>query len=354
LALILGLAIPASAAAATTTDPVANRSLSQAARADCSEDPASSACISEALADINAARAAEGVPAMVLPRDFASMSVPVQLLNLANLERVGRGLAPILGLSAPLNQDAQAGAAGDADPMPTHFYGTVATSNWAGGDDSALEADFDWMYDDGPGSGNLDCTSSDPSGCWGHRHDILWPFSAPITMGAGYATGRYGASMTELFVGGDTKTGPGQADAPVIRPSQTAAPPPSAGPTGSAASAPGTASRAGAERQTKVGGLTVAAGQLDLDATCGTSRASVCKVSVTVAIPGDRRAHPTASSTFSLPAGRTRLIHVPLGRIMLRLLSAHHQLSVRVVIKRTGAPRPVTLVSRTLTLRAHA
>jgi hypothetical protein len=355
VALILGLTVPASAAAATTADPAANRSLSQSARADCSADPVGTACITEALADINAAHAAEGVPAMVLPRDFASMSVPVQLLNLANLERVDRGLAPILGLSAALNQDAQAGAAQDADPMPTHFYGSVATSNWAGGDESALEADFDWMYDDGQGSGNLDCTSSDPSGCWGHRHDILWPFSAPIAMGAGYATGQYGASMTELFVGGDTKTGPGQADAPVVRPSQAAAPAPSAGPTASAASAPGSASHAGSERQTKLGGLTVAAGRLELDATCGASRASVCKVSVTVAIPGGRHAHrPSASSTFSIPAGQTRLIHIPLSRGMRRLLSAHHKLSVRVVIRRTGVPRPVTLVSRTLTAGARA
>ena len=157
---------------------------------------------------------------MVLPSNFATMSVPVQLLNLANLERVDRGLTAILGLSAALNQDADNAAAQDEDPMPTHFYGDVATSNWAGGDSSTLEADFEWMYDDGMGSGNLDCTSSNQSGCWGHRHDILWHFSAPIAMGAGYGTGQYGPSMTELFVGGDTKTAPGEPDAPVVRPSQ--------------------------------------------------------------------------------------------------------------------------------------
>jgi hypothetical protein len=29
------------------------------------------------------------------------------------------------------------------------------------------------MYDDGLGSTNVDCTSSDLKGCWGHRDNIL-------------------------------------------------------------------------------------------------------------------------------------------------------------------------------------
>ena len=47
-----------------------------------------------------------------------------------------------------------------------------------------------WLYDDGAGSGNVDCTTSHPSGCWGHRHDVLWGFAesgapAPVlVMGA--------------------------------------------------------------------------------------------------------------------------------------------------------------------------
>jgi hypothetical protein len=49
-------------------------------------------------------------------------------------------------------------------------------SNWAGGYVNVVQAYEGWMYDDGPGSGNVDCTSGDPSGCWGHRHDILWEF----------------------------------------------------------------------------------------------------------------------------------------------------------------------------------
>ena len=212
-----------STAAATPSDPAGNRSLSASTYASCAANPSSSACISSALADINAARAAEGVPAMVLPSGFRSMSVPEQLLNLANLERTDRGLVGILGLSAALNQDAQVAAAQDRDPMPAHLYGEQATSNWAGGFSSSLEADFAWMYDDGPGSGNLDCSRANQAGCWGHRHDILWPFAAPLVMGAGYATGADGPSMTELFVGGDTRTGAGQPDAPVVRPTPSGA-----------------------------------------------------------------------------------------------------------------------------------
>jgi hypothetical protein len=340
---------PASASATTSSDPAANRKLNPATYSSCSANPVSSGCISSALADINAARAAEGVPPMTLPSNFASMTVPVQLLNLANLERVDRGLAPILGLSAALNQDAQAGAAQDADPMPTHFYGNTATSNWAGGEDSTLEADFDWMYDDGLGSGNLDCTSSDQSGCWGHRHDILWAFSAPIVMGAGYATGQYGPSMTELFVGGDTKTAPGEPDAPVVRPSQPAGSAPSAGATGSAAAAASSASSSRPTPQTKVSGLRVVGGRLELNATCGVARGSVCKVTVTVAGPAGKR-RVSSSYAISVAAGQGRVIRVPLSRSLRRLLSRRHKLSVRVVIKRGNGRRAATLVSRTLTL----
>jgi hypothetical protein len=355
VALLVGLALPASASAATSADPPANRSLSRATRVDCSADPIGSACISEALADINAARAAEGVPAMVLPPDFASMSVPVQLLNLANLERVDRGLAPILGLSAALNQDAQAGAAQDADPMPTHFYGNAATSNWAGGEDSTLEADFDWMYDDGLGSGNVDCTSSDQAGCWGHRHDILWPFAAPIAMGAGSATGQYGPSMTELFVGGDTKTAAGEADAPIVRPSlvrpNPAEPAPSTGPTGSAAGAASSASSSHPRPQTNISRVRVVAGRLELSATCGARRGSVCKLSITVASAAGRSARRVGSSfAVSILAGQTRVIRVPLSRALRRLVSTRHTLSVRVLIKRCGGGRAATLVTRTLTV----
>ena len=216
IALGCGLAAmwPAASVAAAA-DPPANRMLSQATLQACRANPAGQACQTAALADLDAARAAEGIGPMQLPGDFPSLSVPAQLLVLSNLERVDRGLAPVIGLSGPLDQDALTGAQNDADPHPTTFNGNTWTANWEGGYASPFEADFVWMYDDGLGSGNIDCTAPGDSGCWGHRHDILWPLVPPVVMGAGDATGQFGASQTELFVGGDTQTGPGQSDAPL-------------------------------------------------------------------------------------------------------------------------------------------
>jgi hypothetical protein len=203
------------AAANAFTDPPANRDLSEATLRACQTGPTSAACQTAALADINAARAAEGLGPMQLPGDFGTLTVPQQLLVLSNLERVDRGLVPVLGLSGPLDQDALTGAQHDADPMPTQLNGDTWTANWEGGYPSPFEADFVWMYDDGFGSNNEDCTSPTATGCWGHRHDILWALDAPAVMGAADAQGAFGASQTELFVGGDTQTAPGQADAPL-------------------------------------------------------------------------------------------------------------------------------------------
>lgn len=335
---VLILAAPATALAGTG-DPASNRPLSSATYENCSADPSGSACISSALADINAARAAEGVKAMVLPSNFASMSIPVQLLNLANLERADRGLTPILGLSAALDRDAQTAAAQDEDPMPTNFYGNVATANWAGGYISTLEADYEWMYDDGLGSGNLDCTSSDRSGCWGHRHDILWNFSSPTAMGAGYyADGGYGPSMTELFVGGDTRTAPGQPDAPVTRPS------PSESAGGAGAHAAG-----GDHPHADVTRVAPARSAVALGARCtgtgtGTGTA-VCNLTVTIAAAAGRTGQPTRA-VVTIRAGQSRVVRITLGGAAQRLLAERHSLRVRVVVRGSGA-----LLVRTLTLR---
>ncbi len=151
---------------------------------------------------------------MQLPSDFASLTVPQQLLVVTNLERIDRGLTPVSGLAADLDAAAAQAAAADNDPMLNKFSGDALASNWMGGIGSPLFADFVWMYDDGPGSDNAACPSAGASGCWGHRHNILYRFDSPIAMGAGYdATSAYGPSLTELFIGGDTATSPGQADA---------------------------------------------------------------------------------------------------------------------------------------------
>ena len=291
IALGCGLAAmwPAAALAAAA-DPPVNRTLSQATLQACRANSGAPACVTSALADLNAARAAEGTGPMQLPGDFGTLSVPQQLLVLSNLERVDRGLAPVIGLSGPLDQDALTGAQNDADPQPTQFNGNAATSNWEGGYGSPLEADFVWMYDDGLGSGNVDCTPSDQTGCWGHRHDILWPFDAPVVMGAADAQGQFGPSQTELFVGGDRQTAPGQADAPLAPTWATIAAtlpftvaPASISLTPSATSAPVTVSVSGETMDIAAllpGG---AAGWSVTPATCAVTAGSSCTFTVATA-----------------------------------------------------------------------
>lgn len=198
----------------STADPASSSSPSQATLQACSTAPSSTDCISSALADIDTARGSEGIGPMQLPTNFASLAVPQQLLVVTDLERVARGLTPVRGLAADLDNAASQAAAADQDPMINNFNGDELASNWAGGISSTLLADFVWMYDDGPGSDNLDCRHAGDSGCWGHRHNILFQFDDPAVMGVGYeANTNEGPSLTELFIGGDTATGAGQADA---------------------------------------------------------------------------------------------------------------------------------------------
>jgi hypothetical protein len=202
---------PAHPRARVASDPVSNRSLSQATLWNCQVSPAAADCVRPVLAAIDRARAAEGIAAMRLPSGFTALSQPRQLLVIANLERSDRGLTPAIGLSRGLNQNALAAARINQDPVPNPFYGNAYGSNWAGGLGSTLAVDFLWMYDDGPGSYNIDCRSAHDAGCWGHRRNLLYPYQSPLAMGAAVI----GTSMTEVFVGADGQTGRGQADAPM-------------------------------------------------------------------------------------------------------------------------------------------
>ncbi len=72
-----------------------------------------------------------------------------------------------------------------------------------------LEALYFWMYDDGTGSANVDCTPSNQTGCWGHRENILLKLSCNVcVMGTGWDPTGYSGdpSMTELLV--DTSARP--------------------------------------------------------------------------------------------------------------------------------------------------
>lgn len=138
------------------------------------------ACTQAALAAIDNGRAAEGLPAMVLPSDWSSLTPGQQLFVATNLERTVRGLAPLSGLDPALDQASAGGAASGADPAPPAGYPyQIWASNWAGALGNPLEAIDLWMYDDGPGSANVDCPSAGAPGCWGHRDNIL--VSLPCT-----------------------------------------------------------------------------------------------------------------------------------------------------------------------------
>jgi hypothetical protein len=159
----------------------------------------SARCLKGALDDFKRARAREGLGPMTLPTNFTALSIPAQLLVLADLDRVDRGLAPVAGLSSSLQPAAQAGAEQSRDPaFPA--WTREGGSTWAS-TASSLWSEFLWMYDDGPGSGNVDCTTASDAGCYGHRHNILARYHGPILMGAG-SDPRGGA--TQLFLGSDS------------------------------------------------------------------------------------------------------------------------------------------------------
>lgn len=158
----------------------------------------SSACLSGALSDFNAARRKEGLAAMVLPSNFTSMSVPNQLFTLTNIERRDRGIPTFLLQSSTLSSIALYAANRAIDPIfPS--WAREGGSNWAS-PKNTLWADFVWMYDDGIGSGNLDCTTSNTSGCWGHRNNILGSYGWPRIMGS--ALGSTGVAT--IMLGLDT------------------------------------------------------------------------------------------------------------------------------------------------------
>jgi hypothetical protein len=153
------------------------------------------------LATIDGDRQAEGVAPMSLPTDYATLTPAEQVFVLTNLERVDRGLPPVEGLAASLDGLAQAGADSGRDPSGP-AYGSSWASTYAG-TPSVVEADTLWMYQDGFGGPNVDCTSPTAAGCWAHRAIILGSYAAPLLMGAGSGSG-----TTQLFVGGDTTDSP--------------------------------------------------------------------------------------------------------------------------------------------------
>ncbi|MGO9344735.1 MAG: hypothetical protein ACLP6E_19785 [Acidimicrobiales bacterium] len=123
---------------------------------------------------------------MELPSDWSALTPAEQLFVATNLERTARGLAPFEGIATALEPAAQVGADSGSDPEPPGGFPTnYWTSNSGEGLASPLGALYLWMYDDGTNSPNVDCDPGDTGGCWGHRDNILAPFTCtPCVVGS--------------------------------------------------------------------------------------------------------------------------------------------------------------------------
>ena len=199
VALCLLLGVGASAAQATG---IAGILPPRNPASDC--DRANAAAGDWGVANIDSCRALEGVGPLTLPTNWNTLTTVEQGFVLIDLERVNRGLAPILGLSPALSRLASAGAANGDDPaFPAGgFMGGGAI--WAGAG-SVLAADYLWMYDDGPNgfNSNLACPAAGAPGCWGHRDIILWDRSGgPLVAGGGYAGSGGNGSFAYLVLSG--------------------------------------------------------------------------------------------------------------------------------------------------------
>lgn len=140
--------------------------------AGCFNNPkAAAACDNAVVYYLDQARAKIGLGPYELPANFTGLAPERQLLILTNLDRLAYGIPPVVGLAPALNAHASEGVALEADPVDPELVAYFA--NWAGGVENALFGYYDWMYDDGHGSGNIDCTTPASLGCWGHRRTIF-------------------------------------------------------------------------------------------------------------------------------------------------------------------------------------
>ncbi len=157
------------------------------------------------LRSFNVCRAKEGVGPLVLPRNWSTLTPSDQEFVLVDLERVNRGLAPIVGLSPALDVLAATGAETSNDPaFPSRMSGGGGI--WAEAP-SALGAAYEWMYDDGPNgyNANSDCPPGGGSGCWLHRDIILWKGHGQLVAGAASGgAGNHGSYAFEVVSGFST------------------------------------------------------------------------------------------------------------------------------------------------------
>jgi hypothetical protein len=172
----------------------------------------SSTCLRMTLQAVDSARAVESMRPMVLPADFPRLTAPEQLFVAIDRERVDRGLPPFAGLTTQLNANARRGASSASlPPRPGRPYDASATE-WIGAVDNGLDADYQWMYDDGRGSGLPGCSARDSSNCWADRQIVLDRFEGRhLVMGAAFdpstdiSSGRGGSSLAATLAANATR-----------------------------------------------------------------------------------------------------------------------------------------------------
>ena len=198
-------ALGATAAQAAAPNPSANMPIQTPASCNAAT---SVACENAVVVALDNAHTALGLGPYTLPSDFDTLPPVDQLLILSNLDRVAYGMPPISGLSPALDSAAQLGVANDADPdpssaLPANLGAYGWSSNWAGGFANAPLAYYMWMYDDGVGSPNLDCSNAASQGCWGHRQDVLaFSNAGALVMGAATGVDHHGMTGYALTIVG--------------------------------------------------------------------------------------------------------------------------------------------------------
>lgn len=153
------------------------------------------ACNRIFLAAINAAQVSEHRRGFTLPSNFLSLTPAQQMFVWVNLERISRGVPPLVGLSPYLSEATTRAAKTGTYVRFQSSYGPVKvavspqTGNYAwsgfqaGGSGLAMAAGavFLWMYQDGwagaggvfGGTANGSCTSPKAAGCWRDRDNLL-------------------------------------------------------------------------------------------------------------------------------------------------------------------------------------
>jgi hypothetical protein len=183
--------------------------LDEHSRTDCTGvHDQTATCLDESVATLNAGRRNEGLGPLLLPRNWGRLTVPEQIFVLTELERTARGLRPDTGIAADWNAAARAGADAGTDPTSAGAGARGGfLSIWAGGQANPIIAMVGWIYDDAyfpdHSTQNIACSSSSPSGCWGHRDAILRDTDTTAceqrcAIGTGYSADGFAA------------TGPGQ------------------------------------------------------------------------------------------------------------------------------------------------